>query len=336
MMAVCVFVALSALLFVGKIVRMKLTFLQRLYLPSSVVGGLIGLAIVSVFGGRIPEEGVMVAQKVPGFLINVVFATLFLGAATPKLRDVVKFAMPQLCLGQMIAWGQYVVGLGLAGFVFVRLFGVPAAFGNLLEIGFEGGHGTVGGMIESFRTFGWEDGIALGYTMATAGMILGIVLGMVMIQWAYRRRIVTQVVAFGDRRLHTLLWHISIRSKTVGASFHKERGGDDQDQHDRADDQERGRYAEGLEQTGRDRGDDNGRNAVRGRCQTAGKAFFVREEPDSSGDRRAIDHSDAKAGQNTVGDDQGRQIRSESRQDHAKTEQGAADQNNFSRTKLSI
>lgn len=202
MMAVCVFVALSALLFIGKIVRMKLTFLQRLYLPSSVVGGLVGLAIVSAFGQYIPAEGIADAQKVPGFLINIVFATLFLGAATPKIRDVVYYAMPQLCLGQLIAWGQYVVGLGLAGFVFVRLFGVPAAFGNLLEIGFEGGHGTVGGMVESFVAFGWEDGIALGYTMATAGMILGIVLGMTMIQWAYRRRIVKQVVAFDDRRLH--------------------------------------------------------------------------------------------------------------------------------------
>jgi len=202
MTAVCVFVALSALLFVGKIVRMKLTFLQRLYLPSSVVGGLVGLALVSAFGRFIPAEGIADAQKVPGFLINVVFATLFLGAATPKIRDVMHFALPQLCLGQLIAWGQYVVGLGLAGFVFVRLFGVPAAFGNLLEIGFEGGHGTVGGMAESFAAFGWEDGIALGYTMATAGMILGIVLGMAMIQWAYRHGIVTQVVAFGDRRLH--------------------------------------------------------------------------------------------------------------------------------------
>ena len=57
-------------------------------------------------------------------------------------------------------------------------------------------------MVEGFVAFGWEDGIALGYTMATVGMILGIVLGMVMIQWAYRRGIVTQVVAFGDRRLH--------------------------------------------------------------------------------------------------------------------------------------
>ena len=202
MTAVCVFVALSALLFVGKIVRMKLAFLQRLYLPSSVVGGFVGLALVSAFGRYLPDDAVADAQKVPGFLINVVFATLFLGASTPKVRDVVKFAMPKLCLGQLIAWGQYVVGLGLAGFVFVRLFGVPAAFGNLLEIGFEGGHGTVGGMVESFKAFGWEDGIALGYTMATAGMVLGIVLGMAMIQWAYRRGIVTQVVAFGDRRLH--------------------------------------------------------------------------------------------------------------------------------------
>jgi len=202
MMAVCVFVALSALLFIGKIVRMKLAFLQRLYLPSSVVGGLVGLALVSAFGQYIPADGIADAQKVPGFLINVVFATLFLGAATPKMRDVVYYAMPQLCLGQLIAWGQYVVGLGLAGFVFVKLFDVPAAFGNLLEIGFEGGHGTVGGMVEGFEAFGWEDGIALGYTMATVGMILGIVIGMAMIQWAYRRRIVKQVVAFGDRRLH--------------------------------------------------------------------------------------------------------------------------------------
>ena len=30
--------------------------------------------------------------------------------------------------------------------VLTPLFGVPPVFGNLIEIGFEGGHGTVGGM----------------------------------------------------------------------------------------------------------------------------------------------------------------------------------------------
>jgi ESS family glutamate:Na+ symporter len=82
---------------------------------------------------------------------------------------------------------------------------VPPAFGNLLEIGFEGGHGTVGGMAESFKEFGWEDGTALGFTMATVGMIIGIVLGMALIQWAYRRGQVGQVVSFEDRKPHERL-----------------------------------------------------------------------------------------------------------------------------------
>ena len=200
MLPVNVFVALCALLFVGKIARVNVPLLQRLYLPSSVVGGLIGLMIVTALGDKVSPDIVGAARKVPGFLINVIFATLFLGMAAPKLRDVIRLSFPQLCIGQLLAWGQYVVGLGLAGFVLSRCFGVPAAFGNLLEIGFEGGHGTVGGMSESFTEFGWEDGLALGYTMATAGMIIGIVLGMALIQWAYRKGHVSQVVSFEDRK----------------------------------------------------------------------------------------------------------------------------------------
>ena len=213
MTAVSVFCALCGLLFVGKLARMKIPLLQRLYLPSSVVGGLIGLVLVTLLSAYLPAETarafnddiVAGARRIPGFLINVIFATLFLGAVTPRVKDVFRLAFPQLCLGQIMAWGQYVVGLGLVGFVFAKCFGVPPAFGNLLEMGFAGGHGTVGGMVESFKAFGWEDGIALGYTMATAGMVIGIVLGMVMIQWAYRKGHVRQVLAFNDRRGHERL-----------------------------------------------------------------------------------------------------------------------------------
>ena len=209
MQAVVVFAALCALLVVGKTVRVGVPLLQRLYLPSSIVGGLIGLAIIAGLGPLVPAElldpYVGAVRKVPGFLINVVFATLFLGLEAPRLKTVLRLAFPQLCVGQLLAWGQYAVGLGLSGFVFVRLFGVPAAFGNLLEIGFEGGHGTVGGMAESFDELGWSDGIALGYTMATAGMVIGIVLGMAMIQWAYRHGHVTEVVSFEDRKPHERL-----------------------------------------------------------------------------------------------------------------------------------
>ena len=203
--AVIIFCSLSALLAVGKFLRLRVPLLQKLYLPSSVVGGLVGLIALSLLGNKIPVEISGGMRAVPGFLINIIFATLFLGAAVPKLKDVLRESFPQFCLGQIVAWGQYVVGLGLAGFVFVKWCGVPAAFGNLLEIGFEGGHGTVGGMAESFKAFGWDEGIALGFTVATAGMIIGIVVGMALIQWAHRRGYVSEVCAFEDRSLHERL-----------------------------------------------------------------------------------------------------------------------------------
>ena len=85
MTAVSVFVALSVLLVCGKVLRIWIPFLQRLYLPSSVIGGFLGLAVLTASPGRVPAEWVAAAQKFPGFLINVIFATLFLGVATPGL-----------------------------------------------------------------------------------------------------------------------------------------------------------------------------------------------------------------------------------------------------------
>ena len=46
MNAVVTFVVLSALLVAGKILRMQIPLLQRMYLPSSVVGGMLGLVLI--------------------------------------------------------------------------------------------------------------------------------------------------------------------------------------------------------------------------------------------------------------------------------------------------
>ena len=132
-------------------------------------------------------------------MINVIFAALFLGAVIPKLKTVFQTAFPQICMGQLLAWGQYVIGLGLAGFVFLPYFNLNPAFGNLLEIGFQGGHGTVGGVTEVFRTFNWETGVALGFTVATFGMIIGIIIGMGLINWALKKGHVKEIRTFDDR-----------------------------------------------------------------------------------------------------------------------------------------
>jgi len=199
MNAVVIFAILSILLIAGKVLRVQLPLLQKLYLPSSVVGGLVGLTILSSFPGIVPAEIVKEMRLMPGFLINVIFATLFLGAGLPKMKNFATAVFSQLTLAQIVVWGQYVVGIGLCGFLLMPLFKVHPAFGNLLELGFEGGHGTVGGMSQAFSAKSWSDGIALGYTVATVGMIAGIVLGMVLVNWAYRKGLIKTVRPFAKR-----------------------------------------------------------------------------------------------------------------------------------------
>ena len=198
MTAVVSFCALCLLLVAGKAVRTAIPFLRKLYLPSSIIGGAIGLAILSSCGTRIPPAWHEGWKAIPGFLINIVFATMFIGQKFPKMGTVGRAVMEQLCFGQIVAWGMYRVGIGVTVLVLTPLFGVPPVFGNLLEIGFEGGHGTVGGMVETFNAFGWEAGADLGYTMATVGMVLGITVGMTLVNWAVRRGHVENIRTFEE------------------------------------------------------------------------------------------------------------------------------------------
>ena len=75
---VLAFSALCILLVVGKILRVTIRLFQKLYLPASVIGGLLGLALVQTIGGFLPEATTAGWTRLPGFLINIVFAALFL------------------------------------------------------------------------------------------------------------------------------------------------------------------------------------------------------------------------------------------------------------------
>lgn len=199
MTAVWTFCALALLLVAGKWLRVRVVWLQRLYLPAAVIGGLLGLLWFNLPGAA-PSPAIRDSFNVlPGFLINIVFAALFLGVRLPRFRQIWNMAAPQLCFGQLLAWGQYVVGLGLAGLCLAPWFGVPDMFGNLLEIGFEGGHGTVAGLSGTFTRFNWEIGRDLGFTVATCGMIFGVVIGMALVNWAVRRGYVENVRGFDEQ-----------------------------------------------------------------------------------------------------------------------------------------
>ncbi len=184
------FVSLCILLGLGYWLRRKLVFLQRLYLPASVIAGLLGLLLLNVF----PISGNWTAgwSRLPGMLINIVFACLFLGVEIPGISRVWKSAGRQLAYGQIVAWGQYVVGIGLVLFLLGPLFGLNELFGACLPVGFEGGHGTAGGLGPVFDELGWSAGRDFALASATGGIIGAIVVGMALVNWAVRKGYVSE------------------------------------------------------------------------------------------------------------------------------------------------
>ncbi len=187
------FGTLGLLLALGKWLRVRCRFLQQLYIPASILAGVIGLIVIQLAGDALPPAFTAAWRKLPGLLINIVFATLFLGVAIPPLAIVWKRSAPQLAYGQIVAWGQYCVGLGLVVLVLGPLFGVTDLFGVIVPVGFEGGHGTAGGLTETFADLGWVNGADFGLASATAGIVSAIIVGMALVNWAVRKGIVKHV-----------------------------------------------------------------------------------------------------------------------------------------------
>jgi ESS family glutamate:Na+ symporter len=183
---------LSLLLLLGKYLRTRFVFLQRLFLPASIIAGFIGLLLGPYVAGKIyvtiiPQSMMDSWALYPGRLINIVFACLFLGFSVPSVKTIWKEGGPQLCYGWVVGIGQYLVGLGIGVLVLSPVFDVPYFFGCLLEIGFSGGHGTAAGMAEAFDQIGFSAGSDLGLMSATIGVISAVVFGMAMINIAARR-----------------------------------------------------------------------------------------------------------------------------------------------------
>lgn len=193
---------LAVLLAAGKWLRMHWRPAQKLFLPASILAGAVGLILGpgvlgalsrTLFGpenplaeGAIPESILSLWSDLPGLLINVVFATLLMGVPLPRWKRIWHLAGPQLAFGVTLGAGQYVIGILLAALILAPFFGLPLMAGALIEIGFEGGHGTAAGLQEVFEDLDFPEGADLAVGMATVGIMSGIIVGIILVNWGVR------------------------------------------------------------------------------------------------------------------------------------------------------
>ena len=209
------FLVAALLLMTGFALRARLAWLQGLYIPASILGGLVGLVLVQLtlqiatpntggttVGEATPEasgDPVWWVQGIhdcagewktwPGWLIAVVFAGLLLDRRARPVQQSLRLAAREGIVVWIVVLGQTTVGLLVTWLIIQQFTDVPNAFGMLIEVGFAGGHGTAAAMGQVFESeaVGLTDGTDLGTFMATVGLVFSVLSGIVYVNIAMRR-----------------------------------------------------------------------------------------------------------------------------------------------------
>ncbi len=179
-------VVLAIILVIARFIKRGSGILQKFFIPSSLVAGVIGLILGPQVLETIPLQITTEWAKLPKYLINIVFAGLFLGRVIPDRQKIWRMAGPMIAFGNVLAWGQYVIGALLTMFLLVPVFNASPLTGALIEVSFEGGHGTAAGLSPTFEQLGWQEGTDIALTLATISLISAILIGVFFVNWHNR------------------------------------------------------------------------------------------------------------------------------------------------------
>lgn len=179
-------VVLAVILIIARFIKRGSTTLQRFFIPSSLVAGCIGLILGPQVLDTIPATVAQEWSQLPKYLINVVFAGLFLGKVIPDRKKIWKMSGPMIAFGNTLAWGQYVLGCLVTLFVLIPLFDANPLTAALMEISFEGGHGTAAGLAPTFEQLGWAEGTDIALTIATISILCAVLIGIFLVNWRAR------------------------------------------------------------------------------------------------------------------------------------------------------
>ena len=188
---------ISILLLVGKALRVKVKLIQQLFIPPSLIAGLLGLLLGPNGLGWIPLSNEIGTYS--AILIALVFGALPLSSPNVSMKEIARRVGPIWAyaqIGMLLQWAA----MGLFGLFVLKIIWpqLNDAFGVMLPTGFYGGHGTAAAIGTAFQDLGWADATSLGMTTATVGIVCAIVGGLFMVKWAARHKQTAFIADFDD------------------------------------------------------------------------------------------------------------------------------------------
>ena len=185
---------ISLLLLVGKLMRVKIKWIQKLFIPPSLLAGFIGLAC-----GPHGFDILPISEQTgtyAGILIAFIFGALPLTSQKAKGN--------QQEIGAMWVYSQTGLLLqwafgGLLGLLVLnQIWPLSPGFGITMPSGYCGGHGTAAAIGQAFGQLGHDEILTLAMTAATFGIVASVILGLIFVKWGAKKKHTTYLADYKD------------------------------------------------------------------------------------------------------------------------------------------
>lgn len=174
---------ISALLLFGKLLRVKVKLLQKLFIPPCLVAGFLALAFGPNGLDWLPLSNQ--TGTYAGILIAFIFSCLPFTSQKQKHDGGAIGVMWSYSQAGMLF--QWALGGLLGVLVLSHFWPVTEGIGVSMPAGFCGGHGSAAALGQAFSQFGHDEILTLAMTAATVGIVAAVILGLVIVKWATKR-----------------------------------------------------------------------------------------------------------------------------------------------------
>lgn len=172
----------SIMLLIGFVFRAKVSFLRKMIVPSSVIGGIIGLIIINLVG----DKGISIGLDSDMFnnLVSQIFTISFISICLTsisknELNSARNTAKGTWALG--VIWCLLyaltpLVGMGVIALI-GKSYGINHIYGMLVPFAFCQGPGQSATFGAIFEQYGWKHAAMVAITFSAVGFIVAFLIG---------------------------------------------------------------------------------------------------------------------------------------------------------------
>lgn len=188
---------LMVFLLTGFVLRELIKPLQKIFLPAGVIGGTLALVMGPQVLGMIEIPKAWSGMASP--MINIVLTCMIFG--TVINRGKIKTYVGAIIIVALTYFAQLFVGT-ISGIGLSKIWpDLPYGWGIMTVFTFWGGHGAGSSAGALFEDLGVENMLSMGIVLATLGLIVAMIVGMILVNIGIRKGYATNLKEGGTGKI---------------------------------------------------------------------------------------------------------------------------------------